>query len=112
MSSSAASVGHHDADENKFQIYVQIAMLLAVITGIEIVAIFLPFAKWLVIGGLVTLSVVKFLYVIFFFMHLKWDKAFCTILFFIGLVLATGTTWALLEIFSAHDSVPLTSQES
>lgn len=111
MSSHSASVGHH-TDENKFQIYVQIAMLLAVITGIEIVIIFIPFAKWVVVTSLVVLSVVKFLYVIFYFMHLKWDKAFCTILFFIGLVLATGTTWALLEIFSAHDSVPLTSQES
>lgn len=112
MSSHSATAGHHDADDNKFQIYVQIAMLLAVITGIEIVAIFLPFAKWVIVTGLVTLSVVKFMYVIFFFMHLKWDKAFCTILFFIGLVLATGTTWALLEIFSAHDSIPLTSQTS
>lgn len=112
MSSHSAAVGHHDADENKFQIYVQIAMLLAVITGIEIVVIFFPFAKWLIVTSLVVLSVVKFLYVIFFFMHLKWDKAFCTILFFIGLVLATGTTWALLEIFSAHDSIPLTSQTS
>ncbi|MCB1104873.1 MAG: cytochrome C oxidase subunit IV family protein [Opitutaceae bacterium] len=112
MSSPAASAGHHHADENKFQIYVQIAMLLAVITGIEIVIIFIPFATWLIVSSLVVLSVVKFLYVIFYFMHLKWDKAFCTILFFIGLVLATGTTWALLEIFDAKDSIPLTAQES
>jgi cytochrome c oxidase subunit 4 len=112
MSSPAAAAGHHHADENKFQIYVQIAMLLAVITGIEIVIIFIPFATWLIVSSLVVLSVVKFLYVIFYFMHLKWDKAFCTILFFIGLVLATGTTWALLEIFDAKDSIPLTAQES
>ena len=111
MSSSPAAVGHH-ADENKFQIYVQIAMLLAVITGIEIVIIFIPFVTWLIVTSLVILSVVKFLYVIFYFMHLKWDKAFCTILFFIGLVLATGTTWALLEIFDAKDSIPLTAQTS
>jgi cytochrome c oxidase subunit 4 len=111
MSSSTVAVGHH-ADENKFQIYVQIAMLLAVITGVEIVIIFIPFATWLIVTSLVVLSVVKFLYVIFYFMHLKWDKAFCTILFFIGLVLATGTTWALLEIFDAHDSIPLTAQTS
>jgi cytochrome c oxidase subunit 4 len=38
---------HHGHDVSKFQIYVQIAMLLAVITGIEIVAIYLPFAKWI-----------------------------------------------------------------
>ena len=36
------------------------------------------------------LSAVKFLFVIFYFMHLRWDKVFCTILFFIGLILAGG----------------------
>lgn len=97
------------AHDNKFWAYVQIAMLLAVITGVEIVAIGLPFAKWFLVASLVVLSLVKFLFVIFYFMHLRWDKAFCTILFFIGLVLAGGTMWALLEIFALEDSKPLTS---
>ena len=96
-------------DENKFWAYVQIAMLLAVITGVEIVAINLPFPKWFLVTSLVVLSVVKFLFVIFYFMHLRWDKAFCTILFFIGLILAGGTMWALLVIFTFEDSKPLTA---
>jgi cytochrome c oxidase subunit 4 len=83
-------------------------MLLAVITGVEIVAIGLPFATWFLVTSLVVLSVVKFLFVIFYFMHLRWDKAFCTILFFIGLVLAGGTMWALLHLFATEDSKPLT----
>jgi cytochrome c oxidase subunit 4 len=82
-------------------------MLLAVITGVEIVAVFLPFPKWVLITSLVVLSLVKFLFVIFYFMHLRWDKPFCTILFFIGLVLASGTVWALLALFSAEASLPL-----
>jgi cytochrome c oxidase subunit 4 len=108
-SPAATASGHagHGHDESKFQIYVQIAMLLAVITGVEIVAVYLPFAKWLLITALVVLSVVKFMFVIFYFMHLRWDKAFCTILFFIGLVLAGGTMWALLALFSAEASLPL-----
>lgn len=107
-SSPAPSAGHHDDhDVSKFQIYVQIALLLAVITGIEIVAVYLPFAKWILVTSLVVLSVIKFMYVIFYFMHLKWDKPFCTILFFIGLVLATGTVWALLAIFGAEASKTL-----
>ena len=108
MSHSPANADHGD-EENKFQIYIKIAMLLAVITGIEIVFIFLPFPIWLIVTVLVVLSTVKFMYVIFYFMHLKWDKPFCTILFFIGMVLAGGTTWALLLIFGAKDSVPLHS---
>lgn len=114
MSTSTPSVSlptepREHADENKFWAYVQIAMLLAVITGVEIVAIGLPFTKWLLVTALVILSLVKFLFVIFYFMHLRWDKAFCTILFFIGLVLAGGTMWALLHLFAAEASKPLTA---
>lgn len=102
--------GHAHADDGKFHLFVQIAMILAVITGVEIVLIYLPMVKWLIVTLLVVLSLVKFLLVIFWFMHLKFDKLFCTILFFIGLALAGGTVAALLAIFSAHDSVPLTAQ--
>jgi len=44
---------------------------------------------------------VKFMFVIFYFMHLRWDKVFCTILFFIGLILGGFTMWALLHLFTA-----------
>jgi cytochrome c oxidase subunit 4 len=110
MSATAAtlpSAHDHDHEESKFAIYVQIAMLLAVITGVEIIGVYLPFAKWFIVSALVILSAVKFLFVIFYFMHLRWDKPFCTILFFIGLVLAGGTVWALLLIFGAENSKPL-----
>jgi cytochrome c oxidase subunit IV len=107
---SSAHVEHAHADDGKFHLFVQIAMILAIITGVEIVLIYVPLAKWFIVSSLVFLSLVKFMMVIFWFMHLKFDKAFCTILFFIGLVLAGGTVAALLAIFSAHDSVPLTAQ--
>ena len=69
--------------------------------------VYLPFARWLIVGSLVILSAVKFLFVIFIFMHLKWDKPFCTILFFIGLVLAGGTMGALLALHGANASIPV-----
>jgi len=98
------------ADESKFKVFVQLAMLLAIITGLEIITVYLPFTPWLLVTGLIGMSVVKFMFVIFVFMHLKWDKLFCTILFFIGLVLAGGTMWALLKLFGAAASLPLSSQ--
>jgi cytochrome c oxidase subunit 4 len=106
-SASAHSAEPHAHGESKFHVFVQIAMILAVITGIEIVLVYLPFATWLVVTALIVLSTVKFMLVIFYFMHLRWDKLFCTILFFIGLVLAGGTMWALLKLFAAEDSRPL-----
>jgi cytochrome c oxidase subunit 4 len=101
----------HELEQSKFWIFVQLAMLLAVITGLELVTVYLPFMKWILISALVILSTVKFMFVIFYFMHLRWDKAFCTILFFIGLVLAGGTMWALLKLFGVADSKPLSMAE-
>src|SRR5580704_10853387 len=98
----------HTPGEGKFHIFVQLAMILSIITGVEIIMVYLPFAYWVVFSTLAILSAVKFLFVIFFFMHLRWDKVFCTVLFFIGLVLAGGTMWALLKIFGADVSKPLT----
>ena len=102
-----AEAGHHEP--SKFHVFIQIAMILAVITGVEVVLVYLPLAKWLVVSSLCVLSAFKFMCVIFIFMHLKWDKVFCTILFFIGLVLAGGTMWALLHLFGADASKPLSS---
>ena len=99
----------HAVEQSKFGLYVEIAMLLAVITGLELVTVYLPFMKWLLVTVLVVLSTVKFMFVIFYFMHLRWDKAFCTILFFIGLVLGGGTMWALLQLFGAEASKPLSA---
>ncbi len=103
----ALAAGHHEP--SKFHFYIQIAMILAVITGIEVVLIYLPIAKWLVVTTLIGLSTVKFMFVIFYFMHLRWDKVFCTILFFIGLVLAGFTMFALMELFASEAGKPLTA---
>jgi cytochrome c oxidase subunit IV len=106
---SAPATAHGHAEPSKLHIYVQIAMILGVITGFEIVLIYLPIAKWIIFTALAVLSTVKFMYVIFYFMHLRWDKVFCTILFFIGLILAAGTMWALMALFGSEAGKPLTA---
>ena len=95
---------------SRYQLFVSVAILLAFITGAEILAIWLPWVHWFLIAVLVVLSLVKFSYVIFVFMHLRWDRLLCTLLFVMGLLLAGGTGWALLRLFAADDSLPLTSQ--
>jgi len=110
MNAPAATDHGHDLEENKFQLFVQIAMILAVITGLEIITVYLPFAHLLLFSVLVVASAIKFLFVIFIFMHLRWDKPICTILFFIGLILGGGTMWALLRLFDMAASLQLSSQ--
>ncbi len=107
---SVSDIAGNEPEKSKVRIFVQVAVILAVITAIEIGVIFLPAASWVRAGILFALSIVKFLLVIFVFMHLHWDRLFCTILFFIGLSLAGGTVAALLAVFRGKDSVPLTSR--
>lgn len=112
MSATTAMLpGSHEAQshshEGKFHLFVQLAMILAVITGLELLIIYIPLPIGLIITVLLGLSIVKFLCVIFIFMHLRWDKVFCTVLFFIGLVMAGGTVGALLLIHGADASVPV-----
>ena len=103
--SVASSEAH--AHEGKFHLFVQLAMVLAVITGLELLVIYMPLANWLIITLLMTMSAVKFVAVIWIFMHLKWDKRFLTVLFFIGRVIGGGTLWALLLVHGAEASTPI-----
>ena len=70
----APAAGHHEP--SKFHYFIAIAMILAVITGVEVVLVYLPLVKWFVVTTLCILSAVKFMFVIFIFMHLRWDKVF------------------------------------
>ncbi|WP_269540120.1 cytochrome C oxidase subunit IV family protein [Cerasicoccus fimbriatus] len=87
----------------RYHTFFNLAMALAVLTGIEIVIIFLPWASWLVMTVLVVLSIVKFFAVILWFMHLIYDKQLLFWLFMAGMILATGTMIALLALFSIDD---------
>ena len=86
------------SDDNDFTFF-NVAVALILITAVELVIVYLPIHIFIVFSALAILSLVKFLAVIWWFMHLRWDRALCTILFMIGLLIATGTVTALLFLF-------------
>lgn len=90
-------------ENERYHVFINIAMALAVITGIEIVIIFLPFPYTVIMTSLIVLSVVKFVAVILWFMHLIYDKILCFYLFMAGMVIATGTLIALLVLMDRED---------
>jgi len=106
-SATTASSGEAPAPEGKFHVFVQLAMVLAIITGLELLVVYMPLENWLIITLLMIMSAVKFVAVIWIFMHLKWDKRFVTVLFVIGMVVGGGTLWGLLLIFGAEHSTPV-----
>jgi cytochrome c oxidase subunit 4 len=88
-------------ERKRYFTFMNLAFLMTGLTGIELVLIYLPFpSQSIIYFMLIILSLIKFLGVIFWFMHLLWDKAFLTIVFLFGMLIASGTIAALLLLFN------------
>lgn len=74
--------------------YIKIALILAVLTALEVCTYFWDFGA-LEVPSLLILMVVKFEIVVAYFMHLKFDNKLFTILFVGGLILALGVFAAM-----------------
>lgn len=96
---ASATDPHLIAEHRKYFTFFNLSVALVAITVAEIVIIYLPIARWLILSSLAVMSVVKFAGVIWWFMHLRWDRLLLTVLFLSGLVVATGTVTALLFLF-------------
>ncbi len=77
--------------------YVQIGVILAIITAVEVALYYLDLDFTLLVTLLSMLSVVKFGMVVLWFMHLKFDPSLFSILFASGVAL----TFALFIVVIA-----------
>ena len=68
--------------------YVGIAVLLAIITALEVALYYIPMPEWLVVAMLLILATLKFSLVAAFFMHLKFDSPMLRRVFITGIILA------------------------
>lgn len=93
-----------DLEQKRYFTFMSLAFLMTALTGIELVLIFLPFpGSILLFSSLVILSLIKFIGVIFWFMHLIYDRMLLTIIFLFGMLIATGTAIALMLLFTVDD---------
>ena len=77
----------HDEKHPSALEYVQIGVILAIVTAVEVALYYLDMDFTLLVTLLIMLSFVKFAMVVLWFMHLKFDASLFTILFGSGLVL-------------------------
>ena len=68
--------------------YVGIAILLAIITGLEVALYYIPMPALLLVVMLLILATLKFSLVAAFFMHLKFDSPMLRRVFITGIILA------------------------
>ena len=79
--------------------YTAIAIILAIITIIEVAAVYLEFMQAILAPFLVILSATKFAMVAMFFMHLRFDSRLFSVMFVGGLLLAATVLITLLALF-------------
>lgn len=68
--------------------YVQIGVILAVLTAIEVALFFADIPRAVTIPGLIALTIAKFVLVVAWFMHLRFDNRLFRRVFGAGVVLA------------------------
>lgn len=83
------------------QTYWLVALVLAVITLLEVAVFYVPALREIIVPVLLALSATKFALVVAFFMHLKYDQRVLTRIFAIGLAVATSIVLAMMLLFGA-----------
>ena len=86
---TTATETHEDAHEHGMSDagYIKIAVILALITALEVSTYYVDFGP-LFMPSLLIMMVVKFVMVVSYFMHLKFDSKIFSFLFYVGLGLA------------------------
>ena len=93
-------------ESQRFFTFFNLSMALVAITGLEIVIIYVQTLDGsTIIGTLFATSIVKFIGVVWWFMHLRWDKIVNTVLFLLGLVIALGTYFAVIYMADTHPEI-------
>ncbi|HVL65227.1 MAG TPA: cytochrome C oxidase subunit IV family protein [Actinomycetota bacterium] len=77
--------GHHPGPST----YVKVAVILAIVTAIEVALSYIPGASpALIVTGLLVMALAKFVLVALYFMHLRFDNPLFRRLFVTGVILA------------------------
>ena len=87
--------GHHGATDKQ---YIIIAAILALITAMEVTISYIDIGP-LFLPVLLILMATKFLAVVSYFMHLKFDNRIFTFMFYLGLTLAIFVYCVALATF-------------
>jgi cytochrome c oxidase subunit 4 len=98
MSDHAHAADHHE--HPTWKQYKWVAIILTVITAVEVWVYYTPFKDSpLFVPALLIMSAVKFIIVVLYYMHLKYDHWIFSRIFMGSLAIAIATLFALMFLF-------------
>lgn len=83
--------------------YVGVGAILTVVTAIEVAAFYLDVAGSVLVPIFIVLSLLKFVMVVLFYMHLRYDHQLFMSFFIGGLMLALGVSLGFIALFGNFD---------
>jgi cytochrome c oxidase subunit IV len=90
----------HEHAHPGIRTYVEIAIILAILTSAEVAVYYIDWMEPYLVYTLLVMSAVKFLIVVGYFMHLKFDHRLLSYVFFFGLLTGLGLVVSFLALFS------------
>jgi cytochrome c oxidase subunit 4 len=96
------AVAHVHEEHPTWSLYWKIALILTVITAVEVSAYYIPAweSSWVYVPSMLIMSAAKFAIVVMFYMHLKYDHKLFRSLFTGPLLIAILTLVGLLFLFA------------
>ena len=93
------SAEHEQHDHPGAMTYVMVALVLTVLTALEVAVFYIPALEVALLPILLTLTTAKFVLVVMFYMHLKMDSKIFTWVFVAPLFLAMFLVVAMIVLF-------------
>ncbi len=84
-----------------------IGAVLTILTAVEVAVFYIPALHPVLVPTLLTLSAAKFLLVVLFFMHLRFDSRVFSSVFLAGMALAMFMTVALVVLHKVLPGISL-----
>ena len=107
--STTAAATAHGGGHASVKTYLNVAIVLAIITAIEVATLYVPgIPNPILVSSLLVMSALKFYLVVGFFMHLKYDSGIMRSLFVGPLIIAILIILALMALFGAYLLLPRT----
>ena len=98
MSSHGHPAAGPAAEHASVGTYVRVALILTVVTALEVGVIYIRFLTPIVVPLLLVMASAKFILVVMFFMHLRYDARSLTAVFVGPLIMATVLGLSLIAL--------------
>ena len=102
MSAQVADLHHEEIHHPHEQTYIKVAVVLAIITVAEVAIYYISGLRSILVEALLIMSAIKFVTVVSYFMHLKFDDRRLAWIFGLAMVVALSIVIALDVLFRHH----------